>query len=113
MRDFLPVSVRQGFRGSTLFGKEWHIECTRPTLQENPASQAVWSGQRQNGLEAVNDMTSWMTRTLIAAVISLGCTGAFAQESTNQVAVMTDWSVFNDDQPMECWGVSKLKEAIN
>lgn len=58
-------------------------------------------------------MTSWMTRTLIAAVISLGSTGAFAQESTNQVAVMTDWSVFTDGKPLECWGVSKPKETIN
>ena len=51
-------------------------------------------------------MTSWMMRTLAAATISIGSTGAFAQESTNQVAVMTDWSVFTDGKPLECWGVS-------
>lgn len=41
-------------------------------------------------------------------------TGAFAQEqSTNRVAAKTDWSVFVEDNPTECWGVSTPKETVN
>ena len=36
-----------------------------------------------------------------------------AQESTNRVAAATDWSVFVDDNPKECWGVSKPKKTVN
>jgi hypothetical protein len=37
-----------------------------------------------------------------------------AQESTNRVAVKTDWSVFTEEQPQrECWGVSAPKETVN
>ncbi len=40
--------------------------------------------------------------------------GASAQEqSTNRVAAKTDWSVFVEDNPTECWGVSTPKEAVN
>lgn len=36
---------------------------------------------------------------------------ALAQEqSTNRVAAKTDWSVFVEDNPTECWGVSTPKE---
>ena len=42
-------------------------------------------------------MTSLFARTLgAAALIAITATGAMAQETTNQVAVMTDWSVFTD-----------------
>ena len=34
-----------------------------------------------------------------------------AQESTNNVATMTDWSVFMEDSPKECWGVSSPRES--
>ena len=40
-------------------------------------------------------------------------TGAFAQESTNRVATMTDWNVFTEESPKECWGVSKPTETVN
>ena len=36
-----------------------------------------------------------------------------AQESTNQVAAKTDWSVFVEDDPTECWSVSAPKETVN
>ena len=40
--------------------------------------------------------------------------GAQAQEqSTNRVAAKTDWSVFVEDNPTECWGVSTPKETVN
>lgn len=41
-------------------------------------------------------------------------TGVWAQEqSTNRVAAKTDWSVFVEDNPTECWGVSTPKETVN
>lgn len=47
----------------------------------------------------------------LSAVVA---TGAFAQEqSTNRVAAKTDWSVFVEDNPTECWGVSTPKETVN
>ena len=58
-------------------------------------------------------MTSLLGRALGCAAFALAATGAFAQESTNQVAVKTDWSVFTEENPKECWGVSKPKETVN
>ena len=38
----------------------------------------------------------------------------FAQEqSTNRVATETDWSVFEESEPRECWSVSAPKETVN
>ena len=58
-------------------------------------------------------MTSWMMRAGSAVILSVMGFGAMAQESTNQVAVMTDWSVFAEKDPKECWGVSSPKETVN
>lgn len=45
---------------------------------------------------------------------ALGSVSAFAQEqSTNRVAAKTDWSVFVEDNPTECWGVSAPKQTVN
>nr|WP_236545306.1 invasion associated locus B family protein [Tropicimonas marinistellae] len=38
---------------------------------------------------------------------------AMAQESTNRVAAKTDWSVFVESDPTECWGVSSPKTTVN
>ncbi len=47
-------------------------------------------------------------------VCALVATSATAQEqSTNRVAAKTDWSVFVEDNPTECWGVSTPKETVN
>ena len=59
-------------------------------------------------------MASWMTRALLVASVAFGSVGAVAaQESTNRVATMTDWSVFAEENPKECWGVSSPKETVN
>jgi len=62
-------------------------------------------------------MTSFHRRALGAVAFSLTITGAagtgFAQESTNRVATLTDWNVFVEENPKECWGVSKPKESVN
>lgn len=48
------------------------------------------------------------------AVSSMVAIGAAAQDqSTNRVAAKTDWSVFVEDNPTECWGVSTPKETVN
>ncbi len=50
-----------------------------------------------------------------AAVLAaaLGSGAASAQESSNRVAAQTDWSVFVEADPKECWGVSAPKEVVN
>lgn len=58
-------------------------------------------------------MNSFFVRVACAAALTLGATSAFAQETNNRVAVMTDWSVFTEENPKECWGVSKPKETVN
>jgi hypothetical protein len=58
-------------------------------------------------------MTSLFGRALAVAALSLAATVASAQESTNRVATMTDWNVFTEESPKECWGVSKPKETVN
>jgi hypothetical protein len=48
------------------------------------------------------------------AALALIATGAWAQESaTNRVAASTDWSVFEETDPTECFGVSAPKEQFN
>ncbi len=45
---------------------------------------------------------------------TFAATNAFAQEeSTNRVAAETDWSVFVEADPKECWSVSAPKETVN
>ena len=59
-------------------------------------------------------MTSKMLRAMGATVLLMGmATTALAQVSTNRVAAETDWSVFVEDDPKECWGVSAPKETVN
>ena len=59
-----------------------------------------------------------MTLRGVIGVALLGAASVFgtlatAQESTNQVAAKTDWSVFEDVNPKECWAVSTFKESVN
>jgi hypothetical protein len=58
-------------------------------------------------------MISNFARGLCIAAFSIFGGGAVAQESTNRVAANTDWSVFVEEDPKECWGVSKPKESVN
>ena len=58
-------------------------------------------------------MTSLFGRALAIAAVAFAATVATAQESTNRVATMTDWNVFTEESPKECWGVSKPKETVN
>jgi len=56
-----------------------------------------------------------ITRALAGIGIAFALsTSAVAQESSsNRVAAKTDWSVFVEDDPKECWGVSIPKETVN
>lgn len=60
-------------------------------------------------------MTSPITRATGALFMALAVpvTGANAQVSTNRVAANTDWSVFVEESPKECWGVTAPKETVN
>ena len=50
---------------------------------------------------------------LMTATTTLG-TSAIAQDtSSNRVAANTDWSVFVESDPTECWAVSAPKETVN
>ncbi len=42
-----------------------------------------------------------------------GTVGVAQEVSTNRVAAKTDWSVFIEDDPNECWSVSAPKETVN
>ena len=86
-----------------------------PRHRKSRNCKRTWQGRGKSGLEAVINMASWMTRALLVATVAFGAGGfaAQAQESTNRVATMTDWSVFAEESPKECWGVSSPKETVN
>lgn len=56
-------------------------------------------------------MRSLIAVGLGAALVLAGVPGVLAQDSTSRVAANTDWSVFVEDNPTECWGVSAPKES--
>ncbi|MGR3499013.1 MAG: invasion associated locus B family protein [Limimaricola soesokkakensis] len=47
------------------------------------------------------------------ALIAAAATSAVAQEASNRVAAETDWSVFQETDPVECFGVSAPKSQLN
>jgi hypothetical protein len=53
-------------------------------------------------------------RAVVGAIVALAPIQALAQEtSTNRVAAKTDWSVFVESDPTECWSVSSPTETVN
>ncbi|QDY70062.1 invasion associated locus B family protein [Qingshengfaniella alkalisoli] len=48
-----------------------------------------------------------------AALTAIFSAPAIAQESSNRVAAQTDWSIFVEDDPKQCWVVSAPKETVN
>jgi len=58
-------------------------------------------------------MTGRIVTGLAVAAVVFGGNTAFAQESSNRVAAETDWSVFVETDPTECWSVSAPKETVN
>jgi len=57
-------------------------------------------------------MKAALTLGALLAGLSIGSV-AMAQDSTNRVAAKTDWSVFVEDGPTECWIVSAPKGTVN
>jgi len=62
----------------------------------------------------MNSPLAWAAAGIMAlsAGMAAGTAGA-QQASENQVAAKTDWSVFEEAQPKECWAVSAPKETVN
>lgn len=59
-------------------------------------------------------MMSGLGRGLGALALVLGASAAGAQDSsTAKVDAMTDWSVFEEASPRECWAVTTYKESVN
>ncbi|CUK19295.1 hypothetical protein RUE5091_04369 [Ruegeria denitrificans] len=60
-------------------------------------------------------MRSKLVRVIAGLCMAGMATTATAQQasSTNRVAAKTDWSVFVEDDPTECWSVSAPKETVN
>lgn len=57
-----------------------------------------------------------MRRLIAGALMVLATSAGSARaqdESTNQVATKTAWSVFEDSDPRECWAVSSPVETVN
>lgn len=51
---------------------------------------------------------------ICAAALTFAGSASLAQDtSDNRVAAKTDWSVFVEDDPTECWSVSSPKETVN
>ena len=49
----------------------------------------------------------------LAVALAMVPVSGMTQESTNRVAVHTDWSVYVDDNPKECWLISAPRETVN
>lgn len=59
-------------------------------------------------------MNTLLKCAVLSASLMLTNGSAFAQEqSTNRVNAVTDWSVFVEDDPTQCWVVSSPKETVN
>ena len=58
-------------------------------------------------------MKKTISRTIGIAATLLWAGAAMAQESENRVSANTDWSVFVETDPTECWAVSAPKETVN
>jgi hypothetical protein len=69
----------------------------------------------ERGMESPEAMTMDIFKTFGATALALTlATGGWAQDtSTNRVSANTDWSVFVEDDPVECWSVSTPKEIVN
>ncbi len=59
-------------------------------------------------------MKSYLARAAAGLCLASMATMVSAQEqSTNRVAAKTDWSVFVEADPKECWSVSAPKQSVN
>ena len=54
-----------------------------------------------------------MCLAIMASTVSVQTASAQQATSTNRVAAKTDWSVFVEGDPKECWSVSAPKDTVN
>ena len=90
------------------------IELKCPALQEKVAHEAAQApGKEARRLEAQVNMKARIIGACAGVAMAFAGVMASAQESTNLVDTKTDWSVFVENDPKECWGVSIPKETVN
>ena len=58
-------------------------------------------------------MTTRMAATAALAALFLAPGWAAAQDASNRVAETTDWAVYVEDDPQECWGGSQPQQMVN
>jgi hypothetical protein len=59
-------------------------------------------------------MTNWVAHALVSIAMAVLATSAIAQEvSSNRVNAETNWSVFVEDDPTQCWVVSTPQQTVN
>ena len=58
-------------------------------------------------------MRAKKTLLAITATLALAIPAVAQDQSTNRVAVETDWNVFVDENPTSCWVTSVPKETVN
>lgn len=59
-------------------------------------------------------MMSGLVRGMsVAALLLCGAAAGAQESSTARVDAMTDWSVFEETSPRECWAVTTFKESVN
>lgn len=59
-------------------------------------------------------MKIWMKYVALTAMfVGVASTAAAQEQSTNRVNAVTDWSVFVEGDPTQCWVVSSPKETVN
>lgn len=58
-------------------------------------------------------MNRFVSGICAAALVASGSVVWAQEASDNRVAAKTDWSVFVEDDPTECWSVSSPKETVN
>ncbi|WP_193140212.1 MULTISPECIES: invasion associated locus B family protein [unclassified Meridianimarinicoccus] len=52
-------------------------------------------------------------RSGLAAVLCMAASMAMAQNEATRVAAKSDWSIFAEEDPKQCWVVSAPKETVN
>ncbi|AHM03388.1 hypothetical protein roselon_00988 [Roseibacterium elongatum DSM 19469] len=58
-------------------------------------------------------MKNTIVGMVAAAAFAWGSAAVAQEESSNRVAAETDWSVFVEDDPTQCWVVSTPSETLN
>jgi hypothetical protein len=58
-------------------------------------------------------MKNWVAGSVIALALTSATFAQEGEQSENRVNAETDWSVFVEDEPTQCWVVSAPRETVN